>query len=64
MTDEQKDERKKMVSNLMIDCILRRGEYARFYNDIETAKQDYLEAIEICKEFIVGNERTLGSAYF
>lgn len=48
----------------MIDCILRRGEYAKFYNDIETAKQDYLEAIEICKEFIVGNERTLGSAYF
>jgi len=36
------------VSTLRIDSILRRADYARFYSDIEGAKADYLEAINIC----------------
>jgi tetratricopeptide (TPR) repeat protein len=49
---------------LRIDCILRRADYAKFYNDIENAKTDYTEAIKLCLEFPDGNERIMGSAHF
>jgi len=49
---------------LRIDCILRRGDYAKFYSDLETAKADYQQVIEICAEHPEGNERIQGSAFF
>ena len=64
LTEDQKKERNKVVSALRIDCILRRADYAKFYNDIENAKLDYSEVIKMCHEFPEGNERIMGSAHF
>lgn len=48
----------------MIDCYLRKADYAKFYTDIDMAKEDYHNAIKICEKFPEGNERIMSSAYF
>ena len=50
----------------MIDCILRRAEYSKFYNDIDNSLSDFKHVIELCQEHIQekGNDRILISAMF
>jgi len=50
----------------MIDCILRRAEYSKFYNDIDNSLSDFKQVIELCQEHIQekGNDRILISAMF
>jgi tetratricopeptide (TPR) repeat protein len=48
----------------MIDCYLRKADYAKFYTDIDMATDDYQNAIKICQKFVEGNERIMSSAYF
>jgi tetratricopeptide (TPR) repeat protein len=48
----------------MIDCYLRKADYAKFYTDIEMAKDDYQSVIKICEKFPENNERIMSSAYF
>ena len=48
----------------MIDCFLRKADYAKFYTDIDMAAEDYQNAIKICQKFTKGNERIMSSAYF
>lgn len=48
----------------MIDCYLRKADYAKFYTDIEMAKDDYHSVINICERFPHQNERIMSSAYF
>ena len=36
------------MSCLMIDCYLRKADYAKFYTDIDMATDDYQSAIKIC----------------
>lgn len=64
MKNEQKELREKVLSCLMIDCYLRKADYAKFYTDIEMATDDYQNAIRICQKFTSGNERIMSSAYF
>jgi len=64
LTQEQKLSRDKVTSNLRIDMTLRRAEYCKFYNDLESSKQDFLAVIELCREFPEGNKRVMGSAFF
>lgn len=52
------------MSNLLIDCIIRRAEYAKFYQDLDSATQDLTMVIKICKDFPEGNQRVLSSAHF
>lgn len=52
------------MSSLRIDIVSRRADYARFYQDVDTATVDYKEAIDLCKQYFIGNERTTCSAYF
>lgn len=63
-SSEQTAARTKLVSNLMIDSIIRRAEYAKFYQDLDSSIQDFTMVIKICKEYPEGNERVLGSAYY
>ena len=50
----------------MIDCLLRRAEYSKFYNDMDNAIQDFNKVIELCSEFIQekGNDKIQISALF
>jgi hypothetical protein len=51
LSDEQQKERNQITSALMIDNIMRRGEYAKFYQDLESASQDFTMVIKICNDF-------------
>ena len=62
LTPEQKSTREKVLSCLMIDCFMRKADYAKFYTDIDMATDDYQSAIRICQKFTVGNERIMSSA--
>ena len=64
LSEAQSALRNKLVSSLKIDCVLRRGDYAKFYSDLETAKADYSQVLEICAQHPEGNERIQGSAFF
>ena len=64
LTQEEKDARQEVLSSLKIDCILRRADYSRFYQDLEQAVPDYKEVIDLCMKYPAGNERTVTSAYF
>ena len=52
ITADQKINRNKILSSLRIDTTLRRADYAKFYQDIESSKADYLEVINICSEYL------------
>lgn len=52
------------MSALMIDNIIRRAEYAKFYNDLDASTLDFNMVVKICQEFPEGNKRVLGSAFF
>lgn len=64
LTDEQKNTRNKVTSALKIDTTLRRADFAKFYQDLDSSMADYSEVINICKQFPEGNERIMGSAFF
>ena len=59
-----KDERRKLISSLLIDLTLREGEFAKFYQDVNVAKDNYEKVIALCEEFPENNERIKGSAHF
>ena len=48
----------------MIDCTLREADFAKFYQDLNIAKDDYQKVIDLCKKYPEKNQRILGSAYF
>lgn len=48
----------------MIDSIIRRAEYAKFYQDLDSSIQDFTMVIKICKDFPEGNKRVLSSAHY
>ena len=64
LTQEQQTTREKVLSCLIIDCFMRKADYAKFYTDIDMATEDYQNAIKICEKFTSGNERIMSSAYF
>ena len=49
---------------LEIDCTLRSAEYAKFYQDIENSKKDYLKVIQLCRLYPEKNEKIMSSALF
>lgn len=64
ISDEQKKNRDKLVSCLRIDCLNKRADYAKFYGDIEGAKEDYMVTLDIIKEFPEGNDSIKSSINF
>lgn len=63
-TPEKVAARSKILSNLLIDNVLRRAEFLKFYNDLQGSQEDFHMVIQLCKEYPQGNERVMGSAYF
>ena len=63
-SEEQIALRSKIISCLVIDSLLRRAEYAKFYQDVQSAIQDFTEVIKRCQEYPEGNQRVMGSAFF
>ena len=53
-----------MLSSLRIDSALRTADYAKMYQDVVNASDNYKKVIDLCVEFPEKNERILGSAYF
>ena len=62
--EEKKSLRGKIMSNLMIDSVLRRAEYGKFYNDMDASVQDFNQVIELCTAYPENNQRVKGSAFF
>ena len=42
---------------------MRRADYGKFYNDLESAKSDYMIVVQTCMKYPEGNLRIMGSAY-
>lgn len=60
-----KDQRRKLISGLLIDTTFREADFAKFYQDVEAAKTSYEKVVQWCTgEFAEGNEKLLGSAHF
>ena len=64
MSDEKKLARRKLVSFLQIDCLLRRAELFKQAPDYESALVDLKEVEALCIEFPEKNEDTLISSIF
>ena len=64
VSDVKKALRSKIMSCLVIDSLLRRAEYAKFYQDVPAAISDFTEVIKCCKQYPEGNQRVMGSAFF
>lgn len=61
----QDGEKQELVSGLLIDVTLREAEYAKFYQDFDTAMSGFQKVIEYCSDkYKAGNERILCSAQF
>lgn len=52
---DQLETRKRITSNLMIDTIMRRGEYGKFYQDLDSAAQDLEMVVKLCKDYPENN---------
>ena len=50
LTGEIKKERKKLMSSLLIDCILRLADYSKFYQDVPNARENFQKVIDLCKK--------------
>jgi hypothetical protein len=53
-----------VVSNLLIDATLRLGDITLFKEDVVGAVESYRKTVDLCREFIKGNERVLASTLF
>lgn len=57
-------QRRKVVSNLLIDAQIRLGDITLFKEDVMGAVESYRKVVDLCREFIEGNERVLPSTLF
>ena len=57
-------QRKELVANLLIDTHIRFGDASMFREDILGAVEQYQAAVELCREFPMGNERNEASTLF
>jgi hypothetical protein len=39
----------------MIDCTLREADFAKFYQDLNIARDDYQKVIDLCKKYPENN---------
>ena len=60
----QSGRRKELVANLLIDSHTRFGDILMFREDIVAAVEQYSYAVDLCKEFPLGNERAMASTLF
>jgi hypothetical protein len=56
--------RKQIFSDLMIDALSRQGDVALFAEQVEEAITYFYKSVELCKEFIQGNERVMSSTLY
>ena len=62
--EDKMHERRKLLSFLQIDCLLRRAELYKQAPDYKSAIEDLLLVEKMCKEFPEKNEPTMISAIF
>lgn len=62
--EASKNQRKAVFSNLLIDAHSRQGDVALFMEHIEESIKCYNHSVDLCKEFITGNERIMSSTLY
>lgn len=54
-------QRAAVVSNLLIDAYIRMGDVVLFKEAIVEAIEYYKKSVELCREYLEGNERVMSS---
>ena len=58
------DSEESLIANLLIDCKMREGEFAKFYQDVNLALENFRSVIKLCGKYPDGNDRIITSCHF